>query len=413
MGWFAEVLRSGSRDGFAAAAESALRRAGWQGETRYDPEAFALLFDDGDSRFDLHTVFEEFASVGRFARPGWLRRFGTMQAAILATREVATFEDARPLLLPRLRERFYHEALALQRRAGVEVPEIPLRDVSAHHVAELVCDYPMHIASVSGDMLARWDVDFDTAWSVALANLRHRAVGAVAEIGDRAYCTMTGDAHDASRLLAPEVLGRFPVRGDLVAIAPHRDALLFAGADDRDALQVIADLAAPHLEKPRAMNGMALRRVGGAWTEFLPPEDHPAYASFRKLVDASLARDCQEQEELLYAAFEHEGEGPYVASLSWLRPPDDAPPDAPTASYSVWSRDLDTLLPRSDSVALFVPGATPEAKGDLLGFVEWDELMDLLGELGLVEAQGLYPERYRVRAFPGPDALARLTLSPG
>ncbi len=261
MGWIAEVMGSGKPEGFARSVIAALRRAGYAGEIRLDAAEFTLHFDgDGGDVFDLHNVFEEYAAVPRLARPRWFRDLANMQMAMRATRAIRTFEEARPLLLPRLRARFYYAALRLRRRARLPAPEadVPQRDVSPHHIAEIVCDFPTHVTTVTDDDLARWGVTFDEAFAVGLANLRHVSLGAVAQLGDGAYCAMSGDSHDASRLLVPEVFARFEVRGDLVAIAPHRDSLLFAGADDAASLGVIADLAEKGFEDPRAITELVV-----------------------------------------------------------------------------------------------------------------------------------------------------------
>lgn len=75
-----------------------------------------------------------------------------------------------------------------------------------------------------------------------------------------------------------------------------------------------------------------------------------------------------------------------------------------TVSISTWTKDVPTLLPKSDRIVLVDPfeGGEPTVKTVL-----WSELESQLGDLLTTEAG--YPPRYRTLGFPSAEQLDRLT----
>jgi hypothetical protein len=61
-------------------------------------------------------------------------------------------------------------------------------------------------------------------------------------------------------------------------------------------------------------------------------------------------------------------------------------------------------LPRTDLVHFFVPKA--ENEGGIAASADWASVTRVVGDL--MEPQGLYPERYRVRDFPSEEQLRLL-----
>ena len=70
-----------------------------------------------------------------------------------------------------------------------------------------------------------------------------------------------------------------------------------------------------------------------------------------------------------------------------------------------WAEGVDSLIPRSDEVWFGVMG-TDGQPGDPK-VASWSVVEKSLGHL--LESQGMYPERYRVRSFQSADQLAGLT----
>ena len=74
-------------------------------------------------------------------------------------------------------------------------------------------------------------------------------------------------------------------------------------------------------------------------------------------------------------------------------------------SCCVWGEGVDTLLPRTDVVSLVRPNC-PESH--VIG--SWGRVCEVVGDL--MEPVGLYPERYRVMAFPSEEQLRAIASPP-
>jgi hypothetical protein len=79
-------------------------------------------------------------------------------------------------------------------------------------------------------------------------------------------------------------------------------------------------------------------------------------------------------------------------------------PDVP-ATACTWTEGLDSLLPLSGLVGFVSRSAGPE---DLtpVALVEWRHVAEVVGHL--MEPIGVYPERFRVAAFPGPEQMLEM-----
>jgi hypothetical protein len=90
----------------------------------------------------------------------------------------------------------------------------------------------------------------------------------------------------------------------------------------------------------------------------------------------------------------------FVATYSALR---DEKTGSVT-SYCTWSEGVDCLLPETEQVVFFRP-QSPE-DGKLAARGDWNTVRSVAGYL--MEPQGLYPERWRVREFPSEEVLKRI-----
>lgn len=66
-------------------------------------------------------------------------------------------------------------------------------------------------------------------------------------------------------------------------------------------------------------------------------------------------------------------------------------------SYAVWPKDIPSLLPKVDKLALM------QSNEDKPNLIDWDTVTRVVGDL--MTAQGIYPERYRVTDFPSEEQL--------
>ena len=79
-------------------------------------------------------------------------------------------------------------------------------------------------------------------------------------------------------------------------------------------------------------------------------------------------------------------------------------------TYLQHGLEVYAVNPRADEIAFWVPGATPDRKGKPIGFAPWEDVMRALDRDGLVERQDVYPERFRVCAYPDDATLRSLGL---
>jgi hypothetical protein len=78
-------------------------------------------------------------------------------------------------------------------------------------------------------------------------------------------------------------------------------------------------------------------------------------------------------------------------------------------SYSVWSKTVATLLPKTDLIAFFDP-AKPESQRTL-GLAKWEDVMRIAGGL-LLDTQ-MFPARFYVSKFPSEEQLAAVIQNQG
>lgn len=144
---------------------------------------------------------------------------------------------------------------------------------------------------------------------------------------------------------------------------------------------------------------MAFKREADAWLPWLPEPRHSLYERFKNLRLQTIGQMYESQAALLNRRHEQEGVDVFVAAFSGLSEKDTGK----TFSYSMWADGVDTLLPETDQVFLVRPegdSVTTCARGD------WDLVRRSAG--ALMEPQGLYPERWRVRAFPNAEVLSQI-----
>jgi hypothetical protein len=309
-----------------------------------------------------------------------------------------TFEDAQPDVLPTVRARAYYDLTALQLKVqGAREVDWPYQILADHLAVGLVYDLPEAMQCLPQSALDGWGVTFYQALEAARGNLQEKGEVAVAAIDERIYISATGDCYDASRMLLLDFVRQMKVRGDPIAMIPNRDNLVITGSDDPRGLELAADWVENALKQPRPITGMAFRLSGDEWGVWCPPRGHPQHARFRRLYLQSLGQDYAEQKELLEKLHRKTGEDLFVASFSALER------EGEMFSYAVWSKDVASLLPRTDRVAFL------RASDDRPMLVAWERVEEIAGEL--LEPVDMYPERFRVIDFPDESQLARLAAA--
>ncbi|HSP78916.1 MAG TPA: hypothetical protein VLQ93_10320, partial [Myxococcaceae bacterium] len=366
---------------------------------RFDEERFLLVeqVEEQPSILHLHNVHAEYEDAPLEVREEVLQRFAR---SMLPCRLPTTWPEAAPVIRARVSDRGTFELGALRARArNIPFPSQPYIPLAEHLALALVIDLPDTIASVSWEECERWKVSRAQALEVAVENLA-RVSREDFERQGALFVSPWGDNYDAARLVLIEKLAELPVKGRLVALLPHRDHLLLTGSEDAEGLAQLADRCEELASGPRYMGFFPVVLEDGTWRPFRPVEGHPASERYRWLALQERARLYRLQKELLIELHQRTGEQVSVADFEVLRV------GGLMLSHCTWSRTAPTLLPRADVVLL----GEPDASGEEPLEVPWEVLQQHAGHL-LVPEEELYPERYRVTAFPSPELLEVLRSS--
>jgi uncharacterized protein YtpQ (UPF0354 family) len=388
MGLLDRFFGPPSRDRFGRMVLAALKKAGEPGKLTYESEQFRILIHDETGRrigeSNLVNVYREYCEKPKAQRRDF---FSTVVRASLARhKEVPEeFDDAKPDILPVVRSRSFHGLNKLRS----PMPDLPIQIIGDHLLVMAAYDLPEAMSFLSQDRLDDWGTSLDEVLEIALHNLE-RLPFAFAEIGTSLYASLTGDNYDASRLLLLDVIRKLEVRGDHIAMVPHRDSLLITGSDEVDGLGLMAKFAEDSFQHPRHISCTALRLDGDDWVPWMPPEDHPHFAQFRLLEVRSVYNDYDQQKQLL----DEQGSGLYVAKYS---AGEDS--SGTVFSYAAWSDGVPTLLPKTNKLFL-VRGA------DVLAGGEWEQVQAVVGHL--MQPTDMYPLRCRVTEFPTAEQLAAI-----
>ena len=114
----------------------------------------------------------------------------------------------------------------------------------------------------------------------------------------------------------------------------------------------------------------------------------------------SHAEDYEGQRQVLEGQHEAQRVDIFVASCTLMQKD-----GGPLTSYSVWSEDVDTLLPQSESVVLLYRDGEENWHTRLA----WATVLEQFGHL--MERTDHVPVRYRVRQFPERSALHAVAAS--
>ncbi len=385
-----------SRDEFAQLMIGRIQQAGEKGRIEYQAEEFRIRGEgERSAALMLGNAYKEYCAAEGEHRERVLRHWVRNWFSVLRDMP-EDFEDVKPDLLPIVRSRAHFELNQL--RSMVESgtllswPYVPLGE---HFGVALVYDLPDAMRSIPQANLDAWGLTLYEVLEVArenLATLPAKFIGP--QSGEGVYLSATGDNYDASRILAPELIGQFQLKGDPVAMIANRDNLIVAGADDATGLEAMLNLTAEALQQLRPISSVALRFDGEEWTPWLPDAAHPLYKQFRKFFFDTVGRDYAEQKELLDRLHAKTGESDFVATFNVVQDPRGR-----LLSYAVWTERVVSQLPQTDMVVFGRLEGEP-------AMVPWSAAMEEVGHL--LEPLDIYPPRYRVREFPSADQLAAM-----
>ena len=152
------------------------------------------------------------------------------------------------------------------------------------------------------------------ARNTAMLNLRAATVSPLQEVARGLFSADWRDDYAASRVLLPELLAGYPVKGETLVFIPRVSALWVTGTDDEEALQKLPELLDELLESSSGQSPYAWREFltakpyvlrGGKLARWEVPEGHAALA----VVAAMEERVQALRQATAKDAFEHARQG--------------------------------------------------------------------------------------------------------
>src|SRR4051812_43191709 len=242
MGLLAKLFPPPSRDKFAAIMLRAFEQAGETRPVTYDPDGFCLRFD-GAGVVWLHNAYNDYLRASRRQRREVLAHY----SRVMRQREPAAqpLDQVRDKLLPRVRERFYHESVKLvgQLEGWTDDMTFPHKVISDDLTVEMVIDHPESVQVLGTKVLNDWHVTLDELLPVARENLWRISNEDFRQLTPGFYASAWQDTHDASRLFLHDLIWQLKVTGPHVAMVPERNILLVTGADDVENVNRMVQLA--------------------------------------------------------------------------------------------------------------------------------------------------------------------------
>ena len=398
MGLFDFFRSPPSRDVFAQTVLQQIGQHALASDCRYEREQFRIVSgSNGDHIFNLDNAYRDYCAAPRKQRAQMVQNY---LRVLLPSDVPSSFSEARSALMPVLRSRSqgdYFRLLALRE------PQRPAfgyacQDFSEDAVVMLAYDTEANMTTVSQATLARWGVTFEQALAVAMDNLRERTPQRFLALGEGLLLGEWDDAYDSSRLLLPDLLYRACQGGEPLVMVPTRGRFLLASSNNVAGQLAMVALAEQLARDEGRHVSSAMYGVQQGKVVACQPADAGVAAALRRhrtIIGADLYNQQKVEWERLNAST---GEDVFVASCLLI----ERQSSERVVSLSSWARDVHTLLPRTDVVAIELSDEHGERSGNKM--LAWDDAQAIGG--GLMEKIDCYPVRYRVRAFPDPQSVA-------
>lgn len=398
MGLFDFFRRPSTRAAFAQIILRQIAQHQLAPDCRYDSEQFRIVAAGVDGIiFNLDNAYRDYCAAPRQQRAAVVQQYLSIYSS---PGMPSSFAEARASLMPVLRSRQQGDHLRLlaqaepQRAAFVTASQ----DFSEDMVIMLAYDTQTNMATIGQASLTQWGVTFEQALAAAMDNLRDRTAQRFVAIGNGLLMGDWNDAYDSSRLLLPDLLYRACQGGEPLVMVPTRGRLLLASSNHAAAQLSMLALAEQLARDEGRHVSSAMYGVQQGKVVACQPADAGVAAALRRhrtIIGADLYNQQKLEWERLNAST---GEDVFVATCLLI----ERQSGERVVSVSSWARDVHTLLPRTDVVAIELYDEHGERSGNKM--LAWDDAQAIDG--GLMEQIDCYPVRYRVRASPDPQSLA-------
>jgi hypothetical protein len=392
---------------FAHLVRRKLIAAGERRPVLFDKSAFALRLgisekEDQPQVFYLQNFFTAYSRLPKAKRAQELQH---IIASFAESHEPipGSLAAAAEHLLPQVRPMTEFGIWTLVGQLeGSRLEEMPFRQITPFVAAWLAYDGDHNTRRITTPQLAKWGITFDSAFDLALANLRRRSEKAFVALAPGLFCADWADTCDTSRILLTDVITALPVRGAPVAMIPNRDVLLVTGAEDEDGLCNMIRSARKVLADPRPLGADALLLEGGVWHDYVPKTAQRSGIELMELQEEQASSYYADQKGLLDKIHETTGEDIFVASHKIRREGDSG---RFIDSIATWTEGVDALLPRTKSLVLLQP------KDRRMIISPWDSVVAVAG--ALLDPMGWWPERFHVIRHPSEAQIRQLIAMPG
>ncbi len=390
-----------SRADFAQMIIQALHKAGIE-KVDESVSDFSLKLESGGTLF-LSNVYANFCSAPRSARQSIVSEFVTAAASIPELPSIPSdFAAVKPSLMPVIRDAAYFSMVQLMNRKNGNSKDdrgldVVLKNLAGGLVVGLAYDTERNIASINRDFFEPWGVSLDEAFKAAKENLWEKTDPNRLAGQGGVYRGEWADSYDSSRILLTELIYRLSVDGDPVAFVPNRDQLWVTGTSNSAGLAAILKGGLEsHFKQGHPLSPDLYVLVDGTWKVHIP-EDKSLRDLWMKIKRQRDAIDYAQQQKLLNEIHEIEDIDIFVASYKIYERKDGF-----AYSACVWTKGIDSSLPRSENIAFMADVENPD-----YFVVPWEAAASVVGNL-LEPEPDLAPVRYRARQFPSDEQLARL-----
>ncbi|HEY2345083.1 MAG TPA: hypothetical protein VGH80_04285 [Xanthomonadaceae bacterium] len=346
------------------------------------------LLDDRGSTVSLHNMFLEYCNAPRSQRRELIGKYLEITRSIqqeVPALWVAAAKNVFPVV------RSTHVAMPMEiaaRGTGKGIDRFAAAPLAGDLQVCLMYDFGQSLKYVHLPQLETWGQRFEDVRERALANLAGLEPPAWAMHPSGFFRLTSRVSYEESMLLLGRVVDALPFREHAVLLPCNRGILLAADARRDDVVSAMLREAIRCAEHaPWPVSATLCTRRDGEWTTWEPGEATRALAHDLSVLHNGM--NYHAQKDALDAWQERSGIDRFVAKYSILQRPDGL------ASFATWARNVHTLLPVADWIAIGGPAAAGEMEFKM---VRWQNVVDVCGHR--MRRMEESPTRYELDSFP-------------
>jgi hypothetical protein len=343
--------------------------------------------NDDTGRPNMVFVGNIFLTVSKLPRKQRLRTIEALLREVMTPTELSPDELMESLSL-RVRTDFEIEfRIPHEEQMGQEAPP-PISKRRGELQLEVVFDREETIAIARPDDLAEIGVSEDEAVRMATAKIRRATDGNQWDkFHESIWMSRYQDDYDFARLVAAEDFGRFPFDGPPIVFAPSHSICLATDSTDTEVLLKMMEIGIKSSANHRPFCQLLWTLEDGCgWKEWRPDESSESWG----VAQLQTKREASSRYKIMKDYLDRSlVEDAFVATFQARQDGDGL------ASFSVYTLDVPSYLPRTDFVGIVDPGGLPE-RVTVIGRVDWDEFEKILGIGTIEQVEDLNPPWYRI-----------------